>query len=153
MLGGLKCSNLAFLNEKRGRYQEELLQCPPILQKHFDRQSSMLKGNLPLAGSEEAVYRGACLIWSSGCPLVWKTLGLWCLSFSPGFDPAPLFRAAASHFKSLRKQFLLKTYQLIMHQHLFGGLFSLVEVEVLCYAMSRQQMFIFKDPLWYKCLF
>lgn len=54
-----------------------------ILWEYFDRQSSMLKGNLLLAGSEEAVYRRACQIWSPARPLVWKTLVLWCLSPSP----------------------------------------------------------------------
>ena len=61
------------------------------LWEHFDRQCSELKGNLLLAGSEEAVCRRPCLIWSPTCPLVWKTLGLWCLSHSPNFSFTPIF--------------------------------------------------------------
>lgn len=49
---------------------------PSLLREHFDRQSNMVKGTLLLAGSEEAVYRRACLIWSPDRPLVWKRLVL-----------------------------------------------------------------------------
>lgn len=53
---------VAFLYEERGSGVEHRSSALSILWEHFDRQSSVLKGNLLLAGSEEAVYRGACLI-------------------------------------------------------------------------------------------
>ena len=53
---------VAFLYEERGSGEEHRSSALSILWEHFDRQSSVLKGNLLLAGSEEAVYRGACLI-------------------------------------------------------------------------------------------
>lgn len=65
-----------YMRKEEGSGKEQCSSAPSILWKHFDRQSSVLKGNLLLAGSEEAVYRRACLILSPARPLVWKTLGL-----------------------------------------------------------------------------
>lgn len=60
------CSGPAFYMRREGGREgsgeEHCSSAPSILWEHFDRQSSVLKGNLLLAGSEEAVYRRACLI-------------------------------------------------------------------------------------------
>lgn len=69
--------------EEGCRGRDHCSSAPSMLWEHFDRQSNTVKGTLLLAGSEEAVYRGACLIWSPDRPLVWKRLVLWCLSLSP----------------------------------------------------------------------
>lgn len=60
--------------EEGWRGRDHCSSAPSILWEHFDRQSNMLKGTLLLAGSEEAVYRRACLIWSPIALLYGKDL-------------------------------------------------------------------------------
>lgn len=62
--------------EEGWRGRDHCSSAPSVLPEHFDRQSNMVEGTLLLAGSEEAVYRGACLICSPDRPLAWKRLVL-----------------------------------------------------------------------------
>ena len=96
---------------REGSGKEHCSCAPSMLWEHFDRQSSELKGNLLLAGSEEAVYRRACLIWSPARPLVWKTLGLWCLSPSVSLNFFPTLTSLCMSPRCCFLSLVVDTYQ------------------------------------------